>query len=104
MNPSEIQKGIELRLRARAQRGELRQGQVDVVGGKLNKVMEHRAELRTRKLAAIEGMHRKRKSRYSAGEQFDKSIHQMLNGEPIINNDGTFRKKTNWRSMFGAGA
>jgi len=51
---------------------------------------------RQRKIDATQGL-KKNRNTYSAGERFDSEIHQSLDGEPIINKDGSFRKKTNWK-------
>jgi len=69
-----LKEGIDRRLAARVQRDERRQ----------------------RQIAAISGMHGKT-NHYSDGEQFNPEIHQSVDGDPVINNDGSFRKKSNWK-------
>ncbi len=66
-----LQEGIERRLKAREPENDLRQ----------------------RRKGATEGMHKKRRNIYSAGEQFDSDRHQSIDGEPVTNKDGSFRLK-----------
>ena len=59
------------------------------------KAKEAADDLRRRKIEATTGMRKSPKPtiKFSAGEQFDAAIHRVVDGEPVINKDGSFAKK-----------
>ena len=59
------------------------------------KAKEAKDDLRRRKIAATTGMNKspKKTIKFSAGEQFDAAIHRVVDGDPVLNKDGSYAKK-----------